>query len=36
LPEDRLRWAGATIIEHRYVSDVITGIGQAGLQVELA
>jgi hypothetical protein len=36
LPEDRLRWAGATAIGHQYVSDIITGIGQAGLQVELS
>jgi hypothetical protein len=35
LPEDRLRWAGATVIEHRYVGDVITGIAESGLQVEI-
>ena len=36
LPEDRLRWAGATAVGHQYVADIITGIGEAGLQVEVS
>jgi hypothetical protein len=31
LPEDRLRWMSATVIEHRYVGDILAGIEADGL-----
>jgi hypothetical protein len=34
LPADRPQWAGATGIEHRYVADILTGIGESGLSWE--
>jgi len=31
LPEDRITWGGATVIEHRYADDIIEGLGADGL-----
>jgi hypothetical protein len=33
LPEDAQRWAGGTVIEHRYISDVVTGAQRDGFVV---
>lgn len=33
LPEDRISWGGATVIEHRYVEDILNGIDSDGLVV---
>ena len=33
LPEDAQSWAGGTVIEHRYISDVVTGAQRDGLVV---
>ena len=33
LPEDAQRWAGGTVIEPRYISDVVTGVRSDGLVV---
>jgi hypothetical protein len=33
LPEDAQRWAGGTVIEHRYISDVVIGAQRDGLSV---
>ncbi len=31
LPEDAAQWYGATVIEHRFVQDIVQGIVDAGL-----
>lgn len=36
LPEDAMRFGGAIVIEHRYADDIITGIQNDGLTVEVA
>jgi hypothetical protein len=33
LPVDAQRWAGGTVIEQRYISDVVTGARRDGLVV---
>jgi hypothetical protein len=33
LPEDAQRWAGGVVIEHRYISDVVSGAQRDGLSV---
>jgi hypothetical protein len=33
LPEDSPRWCGGTVIEHRYVNDILGGITDDGLVV---
>jgi hypothetical protein len=33
LPEDAQRWAGGTVIEPRYISDVVIGAQRDGLMV---
>lgn len=35
LPEDAQQWAGGTVIEHRYISDVVFGARHDGLSVVL-
>jgi hypothetical protein len=34
LPEDRLRFAGAVVVEHRFIRDIVTGILGDGLVVQ--
>jgi hypothetical protein len=34
LPDDCLTWAGAVVIEHRYVPDILAGIVTDGLTIE--
>lgn len=36
LPEDAQRWAGGTVIEHRYISGVVIGAQRDGLLVARA
>jgi hypothetical protein len=31
LPEDRLTFGGATVVEHRYIADIVRGIVNDGL-----
>ena len=33
LPEDRLEFAGAIVVEHRYIQDIVHGIRRDGLEV---
>jgi hypothetical protein len=33
LPEDAQRWAGGTVIEHRYIADIVSGAQRDGLSV---
>jgi hypothetical protein len=32
LPEDRLTFAGAVVVEHRYIRDIVAGILRDGLR----
>ena len=34
IPEDAMRFAGAVVIEHRYVADIVAGITGDGLTIE--
>lgn len=34
LPEDRMTFGGATVVEHRYIHDIVTGIISDGLSVQ--
>ena len=34
LPDDLLTWAGAAVIEHRYVPDILAGIVMDDLTIE--
>lgn len=36
LPADALTWGPATVIEHRYIGDIVDGIIGDGLTVEAA
>jgi len=33
LPEDRTYWGKATVVEHRYISDIVEGAIADGLEV---
>lgn len=33
LSDDRQEWAGAIVVEHRYVADIVAGARKAGLGV---
>jgi hypothetical protein len=33
LPEDAQRWAGGTVVEHRFIADIILGAQRDGLSV---
>jgi len=33
LPEDRMEFAGAIVVEHRYIQDIVDGIRRDGLEV---
>jgi hypothetical protein len=35
LPEERQEFAGAAVIEHRYIGDIVAGIQHDGLTVGL-
>jgi hypothetical protein len=35
LPEGAMRWAGPVVVEHRYISDIISGARRDGLVVKL-
>ena len=35
LPADALQWAGGTVIEHRFVEDILFGIHNDGLTFEV-
>lgn len=34
LPPDRMRHVHSTVVEHRYIADILAGISEAGLTVE--
>jgi hypothetical protein len=33
LPEDRTEFAGAVVVEHRYIADIVHGIRRDGLEI---
>jgi hypothetical protein len=33
LPEDAQRWAGGTVVEHRFIADIVQGAQRDGLSV---
>jgi hypothetical protein len=33
LPEDVQRWAGGTVVEHRFIADIVEGAQRDGLSV---
>jgi len=33
LPEDRMEFTGAVVVEHRYIQDIVDGIRRDGLGV---
>lgn len=35
LPQDPMRWAGGVVVEHRYISDIVSGARRDGLVVEV-
>ena len=35
LPEDRLDFCGAVVVEHRYISDIVDGFLADGLSVNI-
>jgi hypothetical protein len=35
LPSEAQRWAGAVVIEPRFIGDIVLGIQQSGLRVTL-
>jgi hypothetical protein len=35
LPKDAMHWAGGVVVEHRYISDIVSGAHRDGLVVEV-
>ena len=34
LPEDRQMWGASTVVEHRYIRDIVQGIIDDGMRVQ--